>query len=375
MKSTCITTSSKGKKVTSLYLHIPFCDSLCPYCDFAKVYSGLFDHRLYLARMKEEIEDLSIPTDSLSTIYIGGGTPSSLTKEELSLLLSYLHSRFPSVKEFSMEANPESLSEEKIGVLSENGVNRISLGVQSVDPSTLQKLGRKHRKEDVEKVLSLLRKAGIENINLDFIYGFPFAGKDELAKDISFALESKVQHLSFYSLQIEPGTLFQDLTPLSDEELRRQYDLVVSSLKKQGFLRYEVSNFSFHGKRCLHNLNYWNEGYYYAAGISASGYLPEIRYTNTKSITSYLKGENKRTLDPISEKTEEFEYLMTNLRLVDGFLLSDFKKRFHKDFLFSYKEEIQKAEDYLSIGKSRIRIKARYLYTMDSVLLLLLKDD
>jgi oxygen-independent coproporphyrinogen-3 oxidase len=188
-------------------------------------------------------------------------------------------------------------------------------------------------------------------------------------------LESKVQHLSFYSLQIEPGTLFQDLTPLSDEELRRQYDLVVSSLKKQGFLRYEVSNFSLHGKRCLHNLNYWNDGYYYAAGISASGYLPGIRYTNTKSITSYLKGENNRTLDPISEKTEEFEYLMTNLRLVDGFLLSDFKKRFHKDFLFSYKEEIQKAEDYLSIGKGRIRIKARYLYTMDSVLLLLLKDD
>jgi len=369
-----MTTGSVRAK--ALYLHIPFCDALCPYCDFAKVYTGLFSESLYLKRLKEEVEGLRIPDDSLETIYVGGGTPSALSAESLSSLLSYLHGRFPSVQEFTVEANPESLSEEKILLLSRNGVNRVSLGVQSVKEETLRRLGRLHAPEQAKRAVRSLKGAGIKNVSLDFIYGIPFAPEDEVESDLSFALEEEVPHLSFYSLQIEPGTAFynEKMAPLPDEELRRQYDEIVKTLRRHGYVRYEVSNFARPGFSSRHNKTYWKDLPYYAAGVSASGYLGDVRYTNTRSVPLYLAEKNHRSEEKISTKEEEFEYLMLNLRLEEGFLLKDFRRRFKKDFLTAYREKVEKVKDEVVVDDGHFALKPEYLYVMDSILLELLPD-
>jgi putative oxygen-independent coproporphyrinogen III oxidase len=216
----------------SLYLHIPFCDCLCSYCDFAKVLSGTFSESRYLDCLLQEIAAKAIPEDSLKTIYIGGGTPSALSAAGLTRLLGYLHSHFPSVIEFTLEANPESLTPAKAHLLSIYGVNRVSLGVQCVNPELLKRLRRNHTNADVGKAILLLRKNGISNINLDFIYGLPGMTAQDLQDDFAFAFKLNPTHLSFYSLQIEKGTYFynEKVPAASDEELARQYKRILLKL-------------------------------------------------------------------------------------------------------------------------------------------------
>jgi oxygen-independent coproporphyrinogen III oxidase len=361
--------------VKSLYIHIPFCDQICAYCDFTKVFSSSFSHKEYLKKLIAEIDSLVIKDDSLSTIYIGGGTPSTLTSEELDFLLSYLHQHFPNVDEFSVEANPESLTREKIKLMHSYGVNRISLGAQTTNELILKQLNRNHTTNDIKRCIKDLKDCGIENYNLDFIYGIPGMTMGDLDRDIDFALKMNTKHLSFYSLQIEEGTLLynQGMKPVDEEFMRRMYDFIIEKLSKHGYQRYEISNFSLPGYESRHNLTYWHDEQYYAAGVSASGYIGNLRYTNTKSLTHYLKGEYNRESETIDSKTEEFEFLMLNLRLTKGFSLSSFKKRFHKDFKTEYKEEIEKVQDYVEIVDDHFRIRKDYLYTMDNILLNLLK--
>lgn len=361
--------------VKSLYIHIPFCDGICSYCDFAKVFSNTFSHKKYLDVLLDEIKSLNIKEDSLNTIYIGGGTPSCLTEEELIYLLSYLNFHFKNVNEFTLEANPESLSKEKIKICHKYGVNRISLGVQSVNDSILKYLNRQHNKEAVKTVIKSLKDEGIDNFNLDFIYGIPSMSLDDLKDDLSFAKEMNSPHLSFYSLQIEEGTILGNnkTIPLSDEKMRNQYNYIVSYLNQLGYERYEISNFAKKGYESQHNLTYWHDLEYYAAGLSAAGYISNKRYTNTKSMTNYLKGKFNRDVSIISKEDEEFEFLMLNLRLKNGFELTKFKERFKKDFLTAYQNELKKVSDYVEINNGSFRIKDEYLYTMDNILLNILK--
>ena len=357
--------------IEALYIHIPFCRHICAYCDFAKVMTGSFSHEKYLNVLLSEIEDLKIPDDSLKTIYIGGGTPSELSYEELDMLLSYLHSHFPSVEEFTMECNPESLNEEKVSLMKEKGINRVSLGVQTRDESILRILNRSHNNLDVDRALSLLKEKGIDNINLDFIYGLPSSSRKTLEEDLEYVKNSGCKHVSFYSLQIEEGTLLynQNYQGLSEDEYREQYDFIKERLKEMGYLRYEVSNFSLPGYESKHNLTYWHDLPYYAAGLGAASYIGKERRINTKSMTSYLKKEFHPKLDILTLEDEEMEYLMLNLRLVFGFSLQEFENRFHKDFLSSYQKQINKVQDYVQVKNGYFSLKEEYIYTMDSILL------
>lgn len=360
----------------ALYIHIPFCDNICSYCDFSKVLTKSSHPDQYLNRLIQEIQSYRIPDRTLKTIYIGGGTPSSLSTDQLKKLLSYLDSHFFPVKEFTIEANPESLTEEKIQVLEKYHVNRVSLGVQTFSENLLKKLNRKHSIQDVENCVSLLRKHHITNINLDFIYGIPGALKDEPAKDIQLVKELDPTHVSFYSLQIEEGTFFfiKNLRPVDDSQMRTEYDFLRKELENIGYQRYEVSNFAKPGYASEHNMTYWADQHYYGCGVSASGYLENYRYTNTKSITKYLQGETIMSKETLTRQEEEFEYLMLNLRMTEGFSISDFNKRFQKDFLTSYHQEIQKCGKSLVIHENRVRIRKDDIYIMDSILLNLLKD-
>ena len=360
----------------ALYVHIPFCDRICSYCDFAKVLCNTFSEEAYLDRLFKELDEWKIPFDSLDTIYIGGGTPSSLSKENLRRLLSTLHERFLHVKEFTMEANPESLSTEKIQICLENGVNRISLGAQSGDDKTLSLLRRSHSIEDLLCCCDNLHKAGLDNFNLDFIYGLPSMTMEDLKRDIDLSLSLKSKHLSYYALQIEEGTLLynQKVHALDDDRMREMYDFILKELEKEGYFRYEVSNFARKGYESLHNLTYWHDEQYYAIGLSAASYIGSRRLVNTRSMNHYLAGDYHRNIDIIDEKGEEFEFLMLNLRLASGFSIQHFNSRFHKDFLVFYKKEIKKVKDYIEIVDGYFRIRKEYLYTMDAILLDLLKD-
>ncbi len=361
--------------IHSLYIHIPFCDEICSYCDFAKVFTYTFSHEKYLDELIKEIDEEKIPDNSLNTIYIGGGTPSSLSRDELELLLSYLHKRFPDVEEFTMEANPESLTSDKIDILSEYHVNRVSLGAQSVNPEILSSLNRHHDMTDIERCVNDLKRHGITNINLDFIYGHEEMTDKDIDDDIDFAFSLSPTHLSFYSLQIEEGTLLYNQKKKSQDEdqLRITYDHILKRLEDNGYHRYEVSNFAKPGFESKHNLTYWHDEEYYAAGLSASGYVNRTRFTNTRSMNHYLMGNRNPNMETIDERNEEFEFLMLNLRLVNGFSLSEFHSRFKKDFTVSYKKEIEKVVDYTEIQNGHFRIKKEFLYTMDSILLDILK--
>ena len=360
--------------IPSLYLHIPFCDSLCHYCDFGKVLTGTFSQEKYIDSLLIELDSLAIPDDSLKTIYIGGGTPSALKPELLTRLLSRLHSSFSSVTEFTIECNPESLSEEKVKIMSQFGVNRVSLGVQTFQSSLLSSLNRKHSKEQVFQSVSLLKKHGITNINLDFIYGIHGQTLSMIKEDIDTALFLKPTHLSFYSLQVEEGTVLyiKGYPSVSNETYREQYDFISKRLHENGFFRYEVSNFSLPGSESKHNLNYWNDGMYYACGLSASGYLPSLRYQNTRSMNHYLQHKFRYQEEPIDIYDEEFEFLMLNLRKADGFTLDEFSSRFKKDFITSYQKEIEDCSPSLIIKDGRAFIKEEDLYVMDQILLKLL---
>ncbi len=359
----------------ALYIHIPFCDRICSYCDFAKMYSSFFDHKIYLEALIKEIDSLKIPDDSLKTIYIGGGTPSCLSNEELAFLLRYLKSHFHSLDEFTLEANPESLTREKIRTLVEYGINRVSLGVQSANEATLKILNRNHTLFDVKECVKNLNDLSLTNYNLDFIYGLPNMTMADLEEDIRFSFSLQPKHLSYYSLQIEEGTLLyqKKLPPIGEETYRRMYDFLLSELEKHSFFRYEVSNFSLPGYESKHNLTYWRDEHYYAAGVSASGYLENRRYTNTRSIQHYVQGQYNRSEETVTKKDEEFEFLMLNLRLAKGFSLSRFEERFKKNFLLSYQKEIEKVREYTQIKDDFFSIKKEYLYTMDSILLEILK--
>jgi oxygen-independent coproporphyrinogen-3 oxidase len=199
--------------------------------------------------------------------------------------------------------------------------------------------------------------------------------KQDLDDDIELSLKLKSKHLSYYSLQIEKGTMFYNkhIKAQDDEVMREMYDYLIKKLHEAGFKRYEVSNFAIPGYESRHNLTYWHDEPYYAVGLSASGYINQTRFTNTHSMTKYMKGLTDWATEEISSKSEEFEFLMLNLRLVSGYSLDKFKERFHKDFLVSYQKEIKKVEEYVQVKDGYFAIKPEYLYTMDHILLELLK--
>ena len=360
----------------ALYIHIPFCEHICSYCDFPKVLLSSQDSSAYIKVLKEEILSLRIPFDSLDTIYIGGGTPSALPLPQQNDLLSFLHASFPHVKEFSIEANPESLDEEVAHCFAAYGVNRVSIGVQSLSPALLVSLNRHHDKEMVRKAVEACKREGIDNLNLDFISGIPGMTKEDLKEDIAFSLSLAPKHLSFYSLQIEEGTSYfiHRVQSASDDILREQYDFVVSELSKYGYRRYEVSNFALPGYECQHNLTYWEDRTYYAAGLGASGYIGSIRYNNTRSLSHYLQGKWRLSEEEITPLDHEFEFLMLNLRLTKGFSLSKYSSLFGVDFFERHRKILPYVKDQLVKKGGNIALKPEYLYTMDETLLRLLED-
>ena len=351
----------------SLYVHIPFCHSICAYCDFPKVLYRDDWAEKYLSALFAELDSYRIK--KVGTIYVGGGTPSALPLDLLRALLEKLSPLLEEGGEFSFEANPESLSEDKIALLASHKVNRVSLGVESSLPKFLALMGRKHTFIDARKAVTALRKHGIANINVDWIYALPGETLDDLKQEEKAFLSLKVPHISAYTLILEDGTLFKikGKQEASEDEQGEQYEEVLSCLREAGYRRYEVSNFALPGHECRHNLAYWKDEEYYGIGLGAAGFLDGVRYANTRSLSLYIKGQGLRESE---ERSGEEEFLLSNLRLEEGFALSSFENRFQKDFLSSYRKPLQKMEKegLLQEKDGRIIPSDRGLECLDYVL-------
>jgi oxygen-independent coproporphyrinogen-3 oxidase len=296
----------------------------------------LYDEKMafsYLEHLFMELDAYHI--NQVETIYIGGGTPSALSDSLFEKLLERLHPLLADGGEFSVEANVESLSDQKLLMLQNYGVNRLSIGVQSTDDDILASLNRKHSYEDVKKVVARARRAGFNNINLDLIYGLPSQSERMLKKDLKRILALKPEHLSLYSLTVHPGTIFflRGVKEQGEDDSRKHYDLILKSLRKSGYARYEVSNFAKPGFLSRHNQAYWQNREYYGVGLGASGFVQGVRYDNTKSLTKYLIGQYRQSEEVITISEDEKYYWMLNLRLASGFLISDYVQRYGRELL------------------------------------------
>ena len=352
-------------KVKSLYIHIPFCNKICDYCDFTKLQYFRNFAVSYLKALKDELNSYSIK--GLKTIYVGGGTPTALEDDLFLELLKIIAPYQNGVLEYTFEANPESLNQTKVALLKQYGVNRISLGVQSTNDQVLKSINRKHTFQDVKTVIALLKENGITNINVDLILGLPHSSKALLRQDLENVTSLDIKHLSCYALTIHPHTVLynQGYQEMSDDLMRELYDEVNDFLKKKNFIHYEVSNWCLAGYQSKHNLTYWRNEQYYGVGLGASGYIGNVRYKNTANLNKYLKGdyvEEKEIVRPVDLRTYQ---IMLNLRTNEGLDLS---------FVENKEKEIQRflKLGYLEIKGNRLIATYSGMMVLDQLVLDLL---
>ena len=353
----------------SVYIHIPFCETICSYCDFCKMYYYKPWILQYLHSLEKEIEKY-YQGDIVKTIYIGGGTPTSLDVKELEYLFGIIK-RFclSSNVEFTVECNIENLTEEKMNLFYQNGVNRLSIGVQTISKKNLTFLERHHTKEEVIKKVLLAKKIGFENINIDIMYGFEKETIEDVLKDLEFFLSLKVPHFSTYSLMIEPHTkIYGKVKPISEELDKKMYDVIYENLKKHGYIQYETSNFSKKGFESKHNLTYWNNEEYYGFGMGASGYVDHVRYENTTSLRKYKEGLFRKEEHSLSEEeTLENEFIL-GLRKTEGINKKIFEEKYHRSLksikVINYLIE----KKYLEENDTNLFIPRKYRYVANEIL-------
>jgi putative oxygen-independent coproporphyrinogen III oxidase len=355
----------------ALYVHIPFCAHVCAYCDFPKV---LFNEKWafsYFRWLREEF--LAQRIGLVDTIYIGGGTPTSLPDDLFESLLSLAEPHLAPNGEFTVEANPENLTEAKLAIMRKYRVNRLSIGIESSQDKFLALMGRKHTFEDARKAVGLARNNGFTNINCDLIYALPKETLEDLDKDIDALLSLDVPHLSTYCLSINKGTAFynQGLVEADNDLAADQYERILGRLRKEGYDRYEVSNFAKPGFESRHNLTYWRDEEYYAVGMGASGYVNGVRYDNTRNLAQYLAGHPRGKDELVTKESDLTYFFLTNLRLEKGFDPKVFERRFGFSFASRYAEKASSlAEKGLLVSDPQsIRCTDKGLLLLDEVLL------
>ena len=362
------------RKINSLYIHIPFCNKICSYCSFSKMLYFPKIARKYICNLIVDLKKVKQNFNKFKTIYIGGGTPSSLSISLLENLLKYTSILLLKNGEFTFEANLDSLTEEKLKILKKYGVNRLSIGIETSSNKYLSLMNRVYD-FDINKKMELVKKY-FTNFNLDLIYGLPNETLLEVKKDLEFILNFKPKHISIYALEVNPNSKFyiDGIKEEKDEILRKQYDFVVNFLKKNGYNRYEVSNFALKGYKSKHNINYWKDNEYVAIGTSSSGFIDNIRYVNSSSISDYIKGKRNKETEIITKTSDKTYYILTNLRLEEGFKLSDYKRKFNEDFYLKKKEVIDDfiKHNVLIMDKDRIRVATDYIYVLDSIVVKLI---
>ena len=358
----------------AMYIHIPFCKNICTYCDFCKQLYNKDIVSKYLKALEEEIND-RYNDEELETLYIGGGTPSSLTIEELNKLFDILKVlKLNNLKEFTFECNVNDINEDLIKLLKNNKVNRLSIGVESFNTDKLKFMERNANFIDVQEKINMIKNFGINNINIDLIYGIPGETLKVLKKDINLVLKLKPTHISTYSLILEEYTKLNNNKVKSIEEdiELEMYNYIRKKLKKKKYIHYEISNFALKGYESIHNLTYWNNYEYYGFGLGAHGYIDGIRYQNTKNIDKYTNNDFVYKEEILGLKEKEENEIMLGLRKIKGINIKDFYNKYNNNIqdefpikpLLRNKDLIYK-DGYIFINPDR-------LYIMNEILLKLI---
>lgn len=358
----------------AVYIHIPFCKHICSYCDFPKVLhiDSFVDD--FLESLQREIED-NYEGERIKTIYIGGGTPSCLTKRERIKLFRILEifNRDPNC-EYTFEINPNDINDDLLDDIVAGGINRVSIGVESFDSDNLKILEREIDYDDLEQKLELIRRRGITNINLDLMYAIPNEKLNVLKQDIKKLIKLNPTHISTYSLILEDHTkLKNDNLELVNEDLdRKMYDLICEKLKKEGYIHYEVSNFAKEGYESIHNLNYWNNGEYYGFGLGASGYKDAFRYTNTRNLHEYIEGKYKQESYLLTYKDQMDNELMLGFRKLKGINVDDFYNKYGQNIqdIYPVKELINSKDLFYKNGY--LFVNPTKIYVMNEILIKLI---
>ena len=312
-------------KITNCYIHIPFCNTICSYCDFCKLYYVDKYIDKYLDKLEEEINSI-YQGEVLETIYIGGGTPSSLNIKQLERMFNILEvfKRSKDI-EFTIESNFENITKEKLLLYKKYGINRLSFGLESISKKNLEFLNRNISKEKINDTISICRELGFNNINVDLMYALPVETIEDVKDDLNYIFSLDIEHISTYSLIIEDHTILKinNIKNISEDLDYEMYKLICKEMLNHNYEHYEISNFSKPGYYSKHNLCYWNNDNYYGFGLGASSYLGNRRITNTRSLNKYLYGKYILEDIELSDK-EVIEYkIMLNLRKADGISLDE----------------------------------------------------
>lgn len=358
----------------SAYIHIPFCRSICSYCDFCKMlYNGSFVTQ-YLNALLKEIKD-RYDGEEIKTLYIGGGTPSSLSIKDLKYLFEIVRQfNLTKLEEFTFECNLNDLNEELLQFLFDNGVNRLSIGIESFNEDKLKFMERFHSYQEACNIFKIIRNIGFTNVNVDLIYGIPGETLKDLKKDLELILKLNPDHISTYSLIVEDNTKIgiQGVVPISEELDASMYEEICDLLDVKKYEHYEVSNFALKGKKSKHNLKYWNNEEYYGFGLGASGYTNGVRYENTRSLTEYVKGNVRKNEEILSVEDKMYNELMLGFRKMEGINLKEFfiKYGVNMQEVFDLHEVLKNEE--LIVDGEYIYVNPEYIYVMNEILIKIL---
>ena len=354
--------------VKSAYIHIPFCNNICSYCDFCKLLYNKNFVKKYLDALEKEITN-NYKNEILDTIYVGGGTPSSLSVSELNKLFSIIKIfKLSKEYEFTFEVNIEDITEEKLEILKENKVNRLSIGIESFNDKYLKYLGRNYTSDIINEKVELAKKY-FDNINVDLMYALKNESLDDLEEDIDKILKLDIKHIYCYSLIIEKNTkLYIDNTKyISDDLDSDMYDLIDKKLENK-YHRYEVSNYSITSYESRHNLTYWKNNEYYGFGLGAAGYIDNIRYTNTRNLSKYISGSYEGQEEVLTKEDKiKYEFIL-GLRLTSGINKDNFNKKYGINI-----NEIEIIKKLINKGlliddKINIYVPKKYFYVLNDIL-------
>lgn len=380
-----------------LYIHIPFCEKKCKYCDFYSVIGDISVKKAYIDRLITEGE-IRLNSAKIDTLFVGGGTPTCLDDGELTRLINGLNINVSNLLEFNVEGNPNSFTDGKIDEYKKLGVSRVSVGVQCLNDKCLKAIGRLHDSQTATNCVKKLVKCGFR-VSCDYMLGLPYQNIDIVKTDLAQIINLGVEHVSCYGLILEQGTELEravsagKINVPSDDETTDMYDCAMELLEKNGLYRYETSNF---GEPCLHNLGYWKSKEYIGLGAAAHGFVsakrykswhknlhskainPDfcsvlaentqyVRYANPSDISGYLRAENVQTIE-LSLCDVASEYIMLGLRLDNGIDLREFKDRFGEECHMQLLDKAKTQKKYLDIDANYIRIKREYSYVANSII-------
>ncbi len=369
-------------KELGIYIHIPFCKQKCYYCDFISYANKEEKVKEYIESLQKEIE---LESDrykneeyEITTIYIGGGTPSFIDALYIERIINTIKQNYKLHEnpEITIEVNPGTINEEKIRKYKDIGINRISIGLQTTKDNLLKQIGRIHTYEEFLNCYQIVQKVGVDNINVDLMLGLPNQTLEDLKESLREVINLKPNHISLYSLILEENTVLEkqvsenELELPSEDKERKMYWETKKILEQNGYIHYEISNFSKKGYESKHNLNCWNQKEYLGFGVAAHSYIKNKRYCNTNNIEEYIKNVqngkilSNRTICEIQNKIEEQkEYMLLGLRKIQGIDIQEFKNKFIDNPIYIFHKELEKLvkEELIEVDLNQIKLTSKGL--------------